>query len=466
MTDAPLMVSVSGVRGIIGATMTPVVAAEFASAFGAHLRAVAGVERPRLVVGRDSRPSGECLADAAIAGLRSVGCDVIRLGIVTTPSVAVMIDQHDADGGLVLTASHNPIIWNGLKFLNQDGVAPPRVEAEQIIDRFRRRDLSWVGVHDLGSSTHDDTTHVAHIGRVLAAIDPEPIRARRFNVVLDSVNGAGCIAGRLLLRELGCNLHHLNGEPTGRFAHTPEPLEENLGDLATAVAAQQADVGFAQDPDADRCAIIDEGGRYIGEEYTLALCAQRMIDLRGAGGFAANLSTSRMIDDIAAGVPGSTVERTAVGEANVVEGMKRIDAMLGGEGNGGVIVPDVCWVRDSLSSMALVLSLMAARETTLSTIVNDLPRYAMIKRKFDLADLGGGDVVAPMLDRVRANFESQRINDADGIRIDFDHGWVHLRPSNTEPIMRLIAEAGDVEQARELMRDVADIAGLDSASPL
>ncbi|MCA9297357.1 MAG: hypothetical protein KC983_12590, partial [Phycisphaerales bacterium] len=336
MSEAPLMLSVSGARGIVGATMTPIVAAEYAAAFGSFIRDSTGQRRPRLIVGRDSRLSGEILANAAMAGLRSVGCDVVSLGVVTTPSVAVMINTHSAAGGLVLTASHNPIQWNGLKCLNQDGVAPPVDDAQQIIDRFRRKDIAWVGVHELGTSRFDDTTHVTHIGRVLAAIDPAPIRARKFTVVLDSVNGAGCVAGRLLLQELGCTVHQLNGEPTGNFAHTPEPIEENLTDLAAAVVERSADVGFAQDPDADRCAVIDETGRYIGEEYTLALCAKRMLDVHGGGPMAANLSTSRMIDDIAARYDGGRVARTAVGEANVVDAMQRDGAIVGGEGNGGV----------------------------------------------------------------------------------------------------------------------------------
>jgi phosphomannomutase len=454
------MLSVSGARGIVGATMTPVVAAEYAAAFGSYIRDTTGHRRPRLIVGRDSRLSGAILADAAVAGLRSVGCDVVRLGIVTTPSVAVMINTHSAAGGVVLTASHNPIQWNGMKCLNQDGVAPPVDEAQQIIDRFRRKDISWVGVHELGTSRFDDTTHVTHIGRVLAAIDPGPIRARKFKVVLDSVNGAGCVAGKLLLRELGCTVHHLNGEPTGDFAHTPEPIEENLTELAAAVAQQGADVGFAQDPDADRCAVIDEAGRYIGEEYTLALCAKRMLDVHGGAPMAANLSTSRMIDDIAAKYEGARVARTAVGEANVVDAMKQAGAIVGGEGNGGVIVPSVCWVRDSLSSMAIILGLMAAEDRELSRIVNELPRYAMVKHKVDLDQVGGRAAIDPMMDRVREAFADERIDDADGVRIDFEDGWVHLRPSNTEPIVRLIAEGRTDERAWEIIRTVAEVAGL------
>ncbi len=459
--DAPLMLSVSGARGIVGRTMTPAVAAEYAAAFGAYVRATTGASRPTLCIGLDGRPSGQSLSYAATAGLLAAGCDVVRLGVVTTPSVAVMINHHGADGGIVLTASHNPIEWNGLKCLNADGVAPPADQAADIIRRFRERDFAYAPADAPGVATEDDTTHDRHLALIMDAIDPEPIRARGFTVVLDSVNGAGCVAGRRLLEQLGCTVHHLNGEPTGRFAHTPEPIEPNLGELIDATRTHSADVGFAQDPDADRCAIVDDTGRYIGEEYTLVLTAKRVLAMRGGSGdMAANLSTSRMIDDLAAGASNSTVHRAAVGEANVVDAMKPSHAIIGGEGNGGVIFPPVCWVRDSLSSMALVLSLMADENAELSAIVDSLPRYAMIKTKYDLTEVGGLDAVPAMLDAVRHAFPGGRVNDADGVRIDLDDAWVHIRPSNTEPILRLIGEAPTDDAAWAVINQAARAAGL------
>jgi phosphomannomutase len=272
----------------------------------------------------------------------------------------------------------------------------------------------------------------------------------------------------MLLESLGCTVVHFNGEPTGRFAHTPEPLEENLGELKDRTRAEGAACGFAQDPDADRLAIVDETGAFIGEEYTLVLAAKRVLDLlvqpkreTRNSVIATNLSTSRMIDDLAAYYPGTQVLRTAVGEANVVAAPKPVGdrAVLGGEGNGGVILPQVCWVRDSLSAMALVLSLMAASRMRLSEIVQSLPRYKMIKHKFDLESLGGSEVVADALDRVKKRFADENVSTIDGVRIDLADGWVHLRPSNTEPIVRLIAEATSDSRAWELLDEVAVAAG-------
>jgi phosphomannomutase len=467
------MLSVSGARGIVGSTMTPAVAADFAAAFGSFIRRSTGEKAPTLCIGRDSRPSGEMLAHAAIAGLVSVGCRVIELGIVTTPSVAVMIGKHRAAGGMAVTASHNPIIWNGLKCLNRDGVAPPPNDAAEIIRRYKERDIQPAPVEALLPVGRDATSHQTHIGKVLAQVDPKPVRAAKLKVVLDSVNGAGCVPGRELLHQLGCDVVHLNGEPTGLFAHVPEPTEANLTDLAATAKRERAACGFAQDPDADRLAIIDEHGRYIGEEYTLVLAAKRLLDLASSKPglrssellLAANLSTSRMIDDLAAGYPDTRVIRTAVGEANVVAGLQsQADAkstvLLGGEGNGGVILPGVCWVRDSLSAMALVLDLIVAEGRPLSAIVNGLPRYAMIKHKFDLASLGGNAFVQGALQRVTKRFKDERISTLDGVRIDTAEGWVHLRASNTEPIIRLIAEAKTESGAWRLIDEAAAAAGL------
>lgn len=463
------MLSVSGARGLVGRTMTPAVAATFAGAFGSFLKDVTGASAPTVCLGRDSRPSGDMLAAAARAGLASVGCRVIDFGIVTTPTVGVMIAARRAHGGMVVTASHNPLPWNGLKCLNADGVAPPPEEAREIIARFHRNALDYAEVAALIPGESDSDATRAHVEAVLAITEPRPTIEKRFKVVLDSVNGAGGIGGRRLLEALGCEVVHLNGEPTGLFAHTPEPTEENLRALAEAVPYHTAAVGFAQDPDADRLAIVDETGRYIGEEYTLVLAARRVFDLRAAGvqpfaGYApiiaANLSTSRMIDDLAARYPGARVERTAVGEANVVAALKPLHGVVGGEGNGGLILPPVCWVRDSFSAMALVLGLMAAENRPLSEIVDQLPRYRQLKHKFDLATIGGLDAVQPMLEKVRHRFKDARLNDADGVRLDFDDGWVHLRASNTEPILRLIAEAASDSRAWELIDEVAVAAGL------
>ena len=454
------MLSVSGARGIVGQSMTPAVAADYAAAFGSFLTQTTGGSHVTLCVGRDTRASSEMLCGAAVAGLTAAGCAVIDLGVVATPTVAVMITEHRAAGGLVVTGSHNPIEWNGLKCLNACGIASARHDVDEISRRFRHRDFRRPEPRTPPAVTRDQRGHEIHVKKVLANLDGEPIQRAKLKVVLDSVNGAGGVAGRMLLERLGCTLVHLNAQPTGRFAHGPEPVEENVVELAQLTAVEGADCGFAQDPDADRLAIIDETGRFIGEECTVVLAAKRMLDLHGGGPIVVNLSTSRMIDDLAARYPGATVIRTPVGEANVAAAMQQSGAMIGGEGNGGVIFPKVCFVRDSLSAMTLVLSLLAAEGRPLSEIVAELPRYEMIKHRFDLKQLSGNDTANEAVQRVTDRFAEEEINTADGVRVDFPDGWVHLRPSNTEPIIRLIAEAKTGQRAGELLDEVAAAARL------
>jgi len=444
-----LMMGVSGVRGLIGETMTPELACELGCAFGTSLDG--GV----VVVGSDSRPSGEMVKHAYVGGVLSTGCGVVDLGVVTTPGTAMMVRRLDAAGGTVITASHNPIEWNGIKFLTPQGLAPPPPDAGALYERWRNRTFTRAKVEDLGKLAHDTSTHDHHVGAVLEVVDVKRIASKRFKVVLDSVNGAGGAGGRRLLEALGCEVVHINGEPTGRFAHRPEPLAENLTHLCDAVSDHAAAIGFAQDPDGDRLAIVDERGRYIGEEYTLALTARQVFATR-PGPAAANLSTSRMIDDLAAAAgEACIVHRSPVGEANVVETMNAHDCVIGGEGNGGVIDPRVVPVRDSFGSMALVLELLTDASKPLSEIVDEIPRYAMVKEKLEV----DRERIDRVLVAVREQFAGERINDADGIRIDWDAGWVHVRPSNTEPIMRIIAEGRDTDAARELIgriRTVAD----------
>jgi len=482
--DAPLMLSVSGMRGIVNASFTDERVNAFAFAFGAFVKQRTGHAQPNIVLGRDSRPSGERFANAAAQGLISAGCSVTHLGIVATPTVAVMVTHRKAHGGMVVTASHNPGEWNGLKTLSSDGAAPPKADADEIIRRFRELPTPSMTNAPGGQTSFDNAANDVHLARVLAAIDPEPIRKAKFRVALDSVCGAGGPAGRMLLDALGCDVVHLNSTPDGNFPHSPEPTEANLTDLAKQTKANNAHVGFAQDPDADRLAIIDETGTYIGEEYTLALAAWRVLDIHAASSadssaftsrdrkgadsgvpvfLAANLSTSRMIDDIAARFPGSRVLRTAVGEANVVAAMQSHGALLGGEGNGGVILPGVCFTRDSLSAMALTLSLMAERRQPVSALVQHTPRYVMIKQKFDLPTGRAALPLRDTLKRVEDHFssvEGARLNNEDGLRIDFADSWVHLRGSNTEPIVRLIAEAKTSADAESLINTVAQHANL------
>ena len=462
-SDAPLMLSISGARGIVGATMTPETVARYAGAFGSLLKETITDRPPRLVVGFDGRRSGGSLAAAAVSGLAGVGCEVVSLGMTTTPTVGVMIGELGCDGGINVTASHNPIEWNGVKCLDSDGLAPPGPIASRIIARFKENRVDWVEGAACGPVSSRGDADEIHVARSIGIVDRDAIAGHGFHVVLDSVAASGCRAGRMLLEGLGCSVNHLHGEPTGIFPHVPEPTAANLEELAAATRDDSAAaVGFAQDPDADRLAIIDENGRYIGEEYTLVLAGLRMLQRRGGGPIAANLSTSRMIDDVCDGFDGARVVRTAVGEAHVVQGIRASEGDIGGEGNGGVIVPEVCFIRDSLSAMALVLELLATdpEKRPLSVIVDSLPRYSMIKRKWDLTAVGGSDAVDGILERVRNHWSDARVNDSDGVRIDIDDRWVHVRPSNTEPIIRLIAEAPDDASAEAIADEAAAAAGI------
>jgi phosphomannomutase len=447
-----LIISVSGVRGIIGENLTAAHAAEYGCAFGSFLKDhTPGSKRLKVCVGRDSRPSGLMLEAAVGAGLCSVGVDVVTLGIVATPTVGIMLRDLECDGGVVVTASHNPVPYNGIKLLLGNGIAPPPAMAQTIKDRFLGKKFSLVGSVACGRIAANDEANDRHVHKVVSIVQPETIAKRQYRVVLDSVNGAGGAAGKHLLTELGCDVVLVNGEPTGLFAHEPEPTAAHLTSLCDIVKQEQAVIGFAQDPDADRLAIVDENGTYIGEEYTLALAARQIMS-RQQGKAAANLSTSRMIDDIAQTV-GSEVIRTPVGEANVAGAMIENHCIIGGEGNGGVIDLRVGPIRDSFVGMALVLQLMADTGMTISQLVADMPRYAMLKEKY----AANADQAQAIIQLAQAAWPGARINTSDGCRFDFDDSWVHLRVSNTEPVMRMITEGRDLATAQRYADTVEDI---------
>ena len=441
---ATLMVGVSGVRGLVGETLTPTVALEFAQAYGTLLGG------GRVVLARDSRPSGALYEAAAAAGLLATGCRVTRLGVVMTPTIGHAIRDGRYDGGMSITASHNPGEWNGLKFLDNLGLAPdpPRAREIATICTEGRYRLVKAGFAPLADDLEAGPRHAAAVVRA-CEVDLRPLRGLR--VVLDCINGAGCLHTPDFLRTLGCDVVVVNGEPTGEFAHRPEPIRENLTTLCTAVREHGAVIGFAQDPDADRLAIVDERGEYIGEEYTLALAVESVLSRR-PGPVAANLSTSRMVDDIAARyhVP---VVRTPVGETHVARAIMANNCVIGGEGNGGVIDPRICYVRDSLSAMSLVLQLMAQTGKSISQLVAAIPRYVSIKEKYEVAR----DRIAAAVEAVTKAFAARRPNTADGVRVDFEQGWVHLRASNTEPIARVIAEARDESTAAALIKRATDL---------
>ncbi|MEN6450047.1 MAG: phosphoglucosamine mutase [Thermoguttaceae bacterium] len=449
------IISVSGLRGVVGDTLTPEVAMRYAAAF-------ATVAPPGdILVGRDSRPSGKMLALAIHAALQAVGRSTIDAGIVATPTAGVLLRHYQAAGAIQITASHNPSPYNGLKLFSAEGRVIPASLGREVLNRYRaignRQDsaaatVAWVPHDRLGTGQHCEDTITAHLLAVLETVDAERIRSRRFRVVLDSNHGAGGILGRRLLHELACRITVLGEEPNGQFAHTPEPTAENLAGVLTAVNDAGADVGFCQDPDADRLAVIDQTGRYIGEEYTLALCVDHVLGER-KGPIAVNCSSSRMSEDLAArhGVP---YFRSAVGEANVVDAMLAHGAVFGGEGNGGPIDPRVGYVRDSFVGMALLLDAMAAREMPIGRMADELPRYEIVKRKISLPP----EKLAAALDAIEKRFPDATANRLDGLRLDWPGRWLLVRGSNTEPIVRAIAEASTAAEAAELCDAAAEVA--------
>jgi phosphomannomutase len=447
-----LIITVSGLRGIVDENLTPQVAAEYGCAFGAFLRDKNkdAAKRLTVCVGRDSRPSGQALAASVAAGLIAAGIDCIDLGLVATPTVGIMVRLLNCAGGVIITASHNPSQYNGIKLLLDNGMAPPPDVAEQIKKRFLAKKPEKLE-SPLGKITENKTADNVHLSKVLPLVDVKSIAAKKFTVVLDSVNGAGGRPGLTVLNDLGCIVIPLNIEPTGNFTHSPEPIAENLTGLCEAVKKSNADVGFAQDPDADRLAIVDEAGTYIGEEYTLALAA-KLIFSKQTGLAAANLSTSRMLDDIAKAAGGRVI-RTPVGEANVASAMIKNNCIIGGEGNGGVIDLRVGPIRDSLVAMAFVLHLMAQTDKSISRLVGEIPRYYMLKHKFP-ADR---DAANRLINDAKKLFPDAILNTADGCRFDLPNAWIHIRPSNTEPIVRVIAEATDEVTAGKYVTAVLNL---------
>jgi phosphomannomutase len=448
-----LIITVSGLRGIVGENLTPQIAADYGRAFGSFLRSKSsGADKLTVCMGRDSRPSGQMLASAVTSGLTAAGIDVIDLGIVTTPTVGIMVRHLVCAGGVIITASHNPLPYNGVKLLLDNAMAPPPNVAEQIKNRFLDKDFVPAGSLKPGKISTNDKADDIHLAKVLRIVDQKAIARKQFKVVLDSVNGAGGRPGIKLLTVLGCKITPVNTEPTGLFSHPPEPTAENLVSLCDAVKNAHADIGFAQDPDADRLAIVDEAGTYIGEEYTLALAA-KLIFSKQTGSAAANLSTSRMIDDIAKSAGGHVI-RTPVGEANVASAMLQNNCIIGGEGNGGVIDLRIGPIRDSLVAMAFALQLLAETGKTVSQLVGEIPRYSMTKYKFP-ADKAK---VKFILDAVKKLFPDAKIDSSDGFRFDFLDAWIHIRSSNTEPIVRVIAEAKDKATAAKYIDAVLKIA--------
>ncbi len=442
-----LIISVSGLRGVVGESLTAAVAHRYALAYGSTRHG-----QP-IVVGRDSRSHGEMLYHAAISGLLEAGCKPLLAGCIPTPTCGVLIQAQGAAGGLLVTASHNPPAWNGIKLFHPSGRALPAIEGEKIASLFRDGRLTPVSWQHVHRATTIDDPYQQHLDRVLRLVDIDAIRRRRFRVLLDANHGAGGPLGQRLLEALGCDVVPVGVEPTGAFRHPPEPLPEHLTETAALAREANIDVGFAQDPDADRLVLIDERGSVLREEYTLAIVAEHVFS-RSPGPFVINLSTSRVVEE-AARRHGATVYRSPVGEANVVEMALQVGARLAGEGNGGVIHGDVVWIRDSFTGMALVLDALAASGKKLSELAGALPQWSMVKSAFPL-ERGALDRV---LNELPDRFPDAAVNRSDGLRLETADWWLHVRGSNTEPIVRVIAESRNEQQAHALIEQVREYFG-------
>lgn len=440
-----LMRSVSGIRGVVGSTLTPITLLEYLNAYLQLTKA------KKIVLGRDSRPTGPLIEDLIASGCAAAGVEVIKLGLATTPTVEWMVPLLGADGGIIVTASHNPIEWNALKFLDHEGLFLRGHQVEELFKLVDSKSFSWVRYDKIASSHSESGADASHIQGVLKLpyINCPQIIEKKFKVVYDGVNGAGSHIVPDLLRQLGCQVVSIHITPDGQFPRGAEPTPENLSILGDVVRREGAAVGFATDPDGDRLALVDEKGKPLGEEYTLALAAELVLQKK-KGPVTINLSTSRMLEDIAAnhGVP---CYRAKVGEINVTEQMQKNGSVIGGEGNGGVILPDLHYGRDGVLGAAMILQLMAQSGRSLSALAADIPAYTMVKSKVPVV----GKSLEAIYTKVLGKFKDAKINRDDGLHLSFAKSWVHIRASNTEPIIRVIAEAPTEKEARNLCEMVA-----------
>ena len=445
-----LMISVSGIRGIFGTDLTPQNLSKFTAAYGTWLQG------GTVVVGRDSRVTGKICEDIVAATLASVGCNVIKVGIAPTPTVAMGVLKHKAAGGIIISASHNPAEWNALKLLNEKSEFLDAGQGEKVIEIAESGEFAYQSYDKIGRITQDPNLLDDHIDKILDLpyINKDEIAAKNFSVAVDAVNGAGSEAIPRLLERLGVNsVHKIHCNPNGLFPHNPEPLPEHLTEICDLVKEKKVDLGVVTDPDADRLALVDDTGKLFGEEYTQASAFDFILSKK-PGSCATNLSSSRVSEDVAR-EHGQTCYRSAVGEINVVKVMQEQNAVIGGEGNGGVICPDLHYGRDALVGVAIVLQLLAEKNVSSSEYRATLPDYFMSKNKIQLDDLGKD--ADDVLEMVREHFSSLKPNTIDGVKIDFAEGWVHLRKSNTEPIIRIYSEGRSPEAAEGFANKIFDL---------
>ncbi|HCG76296.1 MAG: phosphoglucosamine mutase [bacterium (Candidatus Ratteibacteria) CG_4_10_14_3_um_filter_41_18] len=439
------VISISGIRGIIGESLTPEVIAKFAASFGTYIKG------GKVVVGRDTRLSGEMAKYAVFSGLLSTGCEIVDLGIVPTPTVQLLTEKLKANGGIAITASHNPQEYNGLKFISSNGTFLNSSQVKPFLDIYLQNKIKYLPfTRDTIIKNYHQEAIDFHLKKTLSLLNSSLIRKSHFSVALDCCNGAGSVIAPLLLKKLGCRVFIINDKLNKTFPRPPEPLPENLLTLGNLVK-KKADIGFALDPDADRLAIISEKGKAIGEDYTLGL-ATKFILSKSKGPVVTNLSTSQIMEHIT-GEFNCSLFRSRVGEINVVEEMKKRKAIIGGEGNGGVIFPSLHHGRDSLIGMGLILQYLSERRKTVSQLVEEIPSYKMLKKKISLPRPG----IKKVISKIKKYYHAEKINLLDGIRVTGKDWWLHLRPSGTEPISRLIIEARTEKQIKNLYQSIAKL---------
>lgn len=453
-----LIKSISGIRGTIGGrsgdTLNPLDIVKFTSAYATFIRRSGKSKSNTIVVGRDARISGEMVKNVVCGTLMGIGYDVINIGLATTPTTELAVRMTQAAGGIIITASHNPRQWNALKLLNHEGEFLTKSEGNEVLDIAESEDFIYADVDHLGHYTEDASFDQRHIESVLALklVDREAIKKAHFKVAVDGINSVGGIILPKLLNELGVEYTLLNGEPTGDFAHNPEPLEKNLGGIMQEMSKGGYDLGIVVDPDVDRLAFICEDGTMFGEEYTLVSVADYVLS-HTPGNTVSNLSSTRALRDVTE-KHGGQYMASAVGEVNVTTKMKEVNAVIGGEGNGGVIYPESHYGRDALVGIALFLSSLAQRGGTVSELRKTYPNYCMAKNRIDLTPETD---ISAILDRIKEMYADEKVTDIDGVKIDFADKWVHLRASNTEPIIRVYSEAATMEEAESLGRKLMDV---------
>lgn len=453
-----LIKSISGIRGTIGGrsgdTLNPLDIVKFTSAYATFIRRSGKSDSQTIVVGRDARISGEMVKNIVCGTLMGMGYDVINIGLATTPTTELAVRMSQSAGGIIITASHNPRQWNALKLLNHEGEFLTKANGNEVLDIAEKEDFEYADVDHLGKYTEDDSYDQRHIDDVLGLklVDLPAIKKAKFNVVVDSINSVGGIILPKLLDALGVQYTFLNGEPTGDFAHNPEPLAKNLGGIMNEMASGKYDLGIVVDPDVDRLAFICEDGTMFGEEYTLVSVADYVLS-HTPGNTVSNLSSTRALRDITEKHGGKYVA-SAVGEVNVTTKMKEVNAVIGGEGNGGVIYPESHYGRDALVGIALFLSSLAHKGCKVSELRKSYPNYFMAKNRIDLTPETD---ISAVLDRIKEIYANEKVTDIDGVKIDFADKWVHLRASNTEPIIRVYSEAATQEEAEALGQKLMNI---------